>query len=380
MSAQKNITTAATFSKTPKGRSSTISKYNLKNFEKPYKYFSKSEQKIKKILNKYRSEDEKEIIKIYKYTEPITIENVNKNNKITLQVNTLPLIAAAPPPSDDDRRKQSLSELQKDILKDIKLKDNYASSTSIQEEDNNYYNILYNHIEVQKERYTKYQKDKAESASYVVMLYKVVGNPIIQYATLGTIAIGFNLLCIAPLTSPAIWIQLTNMLIPTISSIGSTINLSVFTEIIYASGFFTLKDVTSLKELYKKMTDILKDPNVFDIEKNSVILSKIINIIFTSTTKSKEEIVQEISNLLQNNNIDGDITKNPFLNAFYEFNIYIWNTIYQKNIFNGELTLEAIDTNWLNFASSFFNTPNGQFLLSTARLCCNMYAYVNTNN
>jgi hypothetical protein len=381
MSAQKNITTDATFSKTSKGRSTSISKYNLKNFEKPYKYFSKSEQKIKKILNKYRSEDEKETIKIYKYTEPITIENVIKNNKIILQVNTSPQqLPEGTPPSDDDRRKQSLSELQKDILKDIKLKDNYASSISIQEEDNNYYNILYKHIEVQKERYAKYQKDKAESASYVVMLYKVVGNPIIQYATLGTIAIGFNLLCIAPLTSPAIWIQLTKMLIPTISSIGSSssIYLSVFTELIYTSGFFTLTDVTSLKELYKKMTDILKYPNVFVIENNSVILNEIINIIFRSTTNSKEEILQEISNLLKNNNIDGDITKNPFLNAFYEFNIYIWNTIYQKNIFNGELTLEAIDTNWLNFASSFFNTPNGQFLLSTARLCCNMYAYVNT--
>ena len=380
MSAQKNITTDATFSKTSKGRSTSISKYNLKNFEKPYKYFSKSEQKIKKILNKYRSEDEKETIKIYKYSEPITIENIIKNNKIILQVNTsTQQLPEGTPPSDDDRRKQSLSELQKDILKDIQLKDNYASSTSIQEEDSNYYNSLYKHIEVQRERYIKYQKDKANSTSYVTMLYKVVGNPIIQYGALGAVAIGFNLLCIAPLSSPAIWIQLTNMLIPTITSIGSTVNLSIFTELIYASGFFTLKDVTSLKELYKKMIELLKDPNAFDIEKNSVILSEIVKIIFSSTTKSKEEIVEEIRMLLQNNNIDGDISKNPFLNAFYEFNIYIWNTIYQKNIFNGESTLETIDTNWLTFASAFFNTPNGQFLLSTARLCCNMYAYVNTS-
>ena len=380
MSTQKNIP-SATFSKTSKDRSISISKYNLKNFEKPYKYFSKSEQKIKKILNKYRSKDEKEIIKTYKYTEPITIENIIKNNKITLQVNRSPQqLPEGTPPSDDDRRKLSLSELQKNILKDIKLKDNYTSSSLIQEEDNNYYNILYKHIEVQKERYAKYEKDKADSASYVVMLYKVVGNPIIQYGALGAVAIGFNLLCIAPLTSPAIWLQLTNLLIPTISSIGSSssIYLSVFTELIYTSGFFTLTDVTSLKELYKKMTDILKDPNAFNFEKNSVILTKIVQIIFSSTTKTKEEILQEISKLLRDNNIDGDITKNPFLNAFYEFNIYIWNTIYQKNIFNGESTLESIDTKWLTFASGFFNTPNGQFLLSTARLCCNMYAYVNT--
>ena len=379
-----------------------ISKYNFNNYNTYKEKLTNIYKDSEKIVEKYNTQKEIYDTKVIKYEKTITMQDVLEDNKIILLNSKLPVGLAATGAGADDR-KPNMSQLQKDIIRNIREPKEY-NPYKAQQQMNSHFMVLHKNIEIYKEKYIKMQMEK-EKGTYLNMLYTIVTSPVVVYLTPVLVGVGFNLLVVASITNPATWIAM----LPTITAyLGTTATatattaattaagvgatgvgvateiattaLSIgpatwisfgqkvfsyiggvniyfhgFLDLFYTAGFFDITDVGNLTKLYNDMVIYSKTPGV---------------------NMDPDAIKTIITNIFEGK-IDASLEENKF----YVFFKYIYDCIKRKDIFNQNPTnIDMTNMSWLAIVTSFANTPNGQFILSSLKLASNMFSYINTTS
>uniref|UniRef100_A0A6C0K1X6 Uncharacterized protein n=1 Tax=viral metagenome TaxID=1070528 RepID=A0A6C0K1X6_9ZZZZ len=370
---------------------SGINRYNFKDYYAYKEKLSSVYNDSEKIMKKYDTQKEKDDIKILRYEKTVTMQDVLEDNKVIILNSDFKLDIASTGAGADDR-KRHLSQLQKNVVKSIRNPPSYNPYRA-QQQLANHFAVLHKNVEIYKEMYLKIQEEKKQGG-YIQMLYKVTSSPAFVYITPIIIGVGFNVLVVSSIGAPLTWIALLQLIMSKVgisatatatatatgvaatetvaaigtgainwvflgenmfSYIGSTnLYFHGFLDLFHYAGFFSISDIGNLTKLYNDMVTYSKTPEGVT-DPNTI--NKILTDIFSGV--SNAELAET--------------------NAYYKFFKYIYDRIKEKDIFRSDKT-ETVNTSWLAFATSYSQSPNGQFILSSLSMASNIYTYINTTN
>jgi hypothetical protein len=243
---------------------------------------------------------------------------------------------------DDDPNRRNIGELQRNILKSIKIK-NYADIEQKKQRISQQRVIrLYTFIEKNKLAYEKAQKEK----SMFSFLFKIVSlNGIIAITTAvgaTSAVIIFNSILVNPM-------NVTWFIVNGIKLLESDFIFNIWLDIMTNAGVFTFTEKLNIRKL---RNDMLKDfdTKIHDKENTTFINDTIETAFEKQTTAIYNSQYTEVKH-------------QPGQNTVYIFYNYINSAIKNKDISNLDI-FNKKNSSYVDYITSLYNSNLGRALLS----------------
>jgi hypothetical protein len=258
---------------------------------------------------------------------------------------------------DDDPNRRNIGELQRNILKSIKIK-NYADIEQKKQRINQQRVIrLYSFIEKNKLAYEKSQKEK----SMFSFLFKIVSlNGIIAITTAvgaTSAVIIFNSMLVNPM-------NVTWFIDNGIKLLESDFIFNIWLDIMTNAGIFTFTEKLNIRKL---RNDMLRDfdSNIHD-KKNTIFINDTIQASFEKMPTADY------------NSRYPEVKQQTGQNTVYIFYNYIHSAIKNKDISDLDI-FNKNNSNYVDYITSLYNSNLGRALLSYLRIAAPIVGYVTTS-
>lgn len=304
-------------------------------------------ERSNKIVEKYNTKEVKEIIISLESNDQSSFKKMT--NDYDLLINTRKPIDVAAGRDDDPDRRREMTELQKNILKSIKITNYSAIEKRKQEQMQRKVLLLYRKVEKSKLK----QQMKKEKEMFGWKFIKIIG----IYAVPTGLAIGVSILLINSITNPVYWIAIGKKML------GNKLLFYTFLDFMSTFGVFDFNEKLNLRKMYDEMTMLNKSKtNTPDYED---YIDKIMNIAF-----------EQIPDTDYNNKYGATDQLNR--NDIYKFFDYMYKSAKRKNIFDVRFSMETNES-FSAYVYNLYNSPLGAATLTYLRVGMPVIGYISSS-